>query len=328
MKTRLTRLSVLLIGLLGGLNPGVFRAPAEVGVSVGVQINATADFYTPLAAEGAWIEVGSYGHCWRPAHVAVEWRPYCYGRWVWTDCGWYWVSDEPWAWACYHYGSWVHDGSYGWVWVPGIEWAPAWVSWRVGGGFVGWAPLPPHGLIPAPALFAFVEVNRFHEPVRPASVIVNNTTIITKTTQITRIKRESRSIDGSAPRKVVINEGPGVEAIQKATGKRIDKMPIHEAVRQTPVPSAMTRQTHESTGKEKSPAIREQPGIAPDHKAAPGERPEHPAKPDSPDNGKPAPREDVIPAPDRPSAPGTPPSRPPGAPRGKGEGRGHGKDRS
>jgi hypothetical protein len=27
--------------------------------------------------------------------------------------------------------------------VPGYQWAPAWVSWRYGGGYCGWAPLPP-----------------------------------------------------------------------------------------------------------------------------------------------------------------------------------------
>src|SRR6185369_4273322 len=31
----------------------------------------------------------------------------------------------------------------GWCWVPGTEWAPSWVDWRYGEGFVGWAPLPP-----------------------------------------------------------------------------------------------------------------------------------------------------------------------------------------
>jgi hypothetical protein len=32
---------------------------------------------------------------------------------------------------------------YGWVWVPGAEWGPAWVDWRYGGGHAGWAPMPP-----------------------------------------------------------------------------------------------------------------------------------------------------------------------------------------
>ena len=29
-------------------------------------------------------------------------------------------------------GRWFFDDSYGWVWVPGSEWAPAWVAWRYG----------------------------------------------------------------------------------------------------------------------------------------------------------------------------------------------------
>jgi len=30
-----------------------------------------------------------------------------------------------------------------WFWVPGETWSPATVAWRFGGGFIGWAPLPP-----------------------------------------------------------------------------------------------------------------------------------------------------------------------------------------
>ena len=133
--------------LAGGLAINSFTARANFEVSAGVNIQAAADFTSPLAAEGAWVTVGSYGRCWHPNGVAVGWRPYCSGQWVWTDCGWYWQSDEPWAWACYHYGNWVYDGTIGWVWVPGIEWAPAWVSWRTGPGYIGWAPLGPRGVV-------------------------------------------------------------------------------------------------------------------------------------------------------------------------------------
>src|SRR5439155_23110527 len=35
---------------------------------------------------------------------------------------------------------------YGWVWVPDTTWGPSWVDWRFGGGYVGWAPLPPYGV--------------------------------------------------------------------------------------------------------------------------------------------------------------------------------------
>src|SRR5690606_18244380 len=32
---------------------------------------------------------------------------------------------------------------WGWVWYPGYEWAPAWVSWRYGDDWVAWVPLAP-----------------------------------------------------------------------------------------------------------------------------------------------------------------------------------------
>ncbi len=68
---------------------------------------------------------------------------------VYTDDGWTWVADpsEPWGWATYHYGRWTNLDGIGWVWVPGYTWAPAWVSWRYGGGYCGWAPLPPETTI-------------------------------------------------------------------------------------------------------------------------------------------------------------------------------------
>jgi hypothetical protein len=37
-------------------------------------------------------------------------------------------------------------GGRGWCWIPGTLWGPAWVSWRWGGGYVGWSPLPPRGV--------------------------------------------------------------------------------------------------------------------------------------------------------------------------------------
>jgi hypothetical protein len=71
------------------------------------------------------------------------WRPYTWGQWVATDLGWTWISYWPWGWAPFHYGRWTYHPPYGWVWIPGTVWAPAWVAWRSGHGWVGWAPLPP-----------------------------------------------------------------------------------------------------------------------------------------------------------------------------------------
>jgi hypothetical protein len=112
-------------------------------------------FQAPLGPYGDWVTAGGYGTVWRP-RVALGWRPYYYGRWEWTNEGWLWVSDEPFGWATYHYGRWTWDRGLGWFWVPGYQWAPAWVSWRYSGDVVGWAPLAP-GLSLYVTDFAFVD---------------------------------------------------------------------------------------------------------------------------------------------------------------------------
>lgn len=315
MKTRPIRLIALGLGLTGSLSAGPFSALGDLAVSVGVQVNAVAEFHAPLAPHGVWVEVGHYGRCWRPAHLAVGWRPYCDGHWEWTDCGWYWVSDEPWAWACYHYGSWVFESG-DWFWVPGVEWAPAWVSWRVGGGHIGWAPCAPHGMVVAPSLFVFVDGPRFHERIRPSTVIVNNTTIINKTTQITEIKRETRNIAGR-PQKVVVNEGPGVEVVQKMTGKKLAAAPIQEVDRRTAVPFAVKRRTLDSATTATAPN-QEQTKPAPERKADqprktfPAEKPARydrpekaspPLQPDKPERRPPVERPDHTAPAEKPGKP-------------------------
>jgi len=102
----------------------------------------TRYFHQRLSPYGRWETHGSYGEVWRP-RVAAGWRPYTTGHWVYTDYGWTWAADESWGWAPFHYGRWYQDPSLGWGWVPGNVWAPAWVDWRNGGGYVGWAALPP-----------------------------------------------------------------------------------------------------------------------------------------------------------------------------------------
>jgi hypothetical protein len=243
-----------LLGLVGALlgfcTSGAF---ANFEVSATVQIRAKADFHAPLGTHGTWVEVGSYGRCWRPKGVAVGWRPYCTGNWVWTDCGWYWASDEPWAWACYHYGYWVDDPSAGWVWVPEVEWAPAWVSWRVGGGYVGWAPLPPPGIVfihhAEPSLFVFVKAGHLGDPVRPGTVVVKNTAIFKATSPTRDFTREKIAIDGSHSQRVVVNRGPGVEVIEKAGGRKFAAVSIQEAARRTPGPAAPKVADHEHAAK-------------------------------------------------------------------------------
>ncbi|HET7290990.1 MAG TPA: DUF6600 domain-containing protein, partial [Vicinamibacteria bacterium] len=88
----------------------------------------------------SWYFVAEVGHVWRP-YVASGWQPYSSGRWVWTYYGWTWVPTEPWGWAVSHYGRWDYAYGVGWYWIPGRVWGPGWVSWAVGGDYVGWCPL-------------------------------------------------------------------------------------------------------------------------------------------------------------------------------------------
>jgi hypothetical protein len=240
MKQRMTLLiasAVLSLGLSSDLQ-------AQVSFSAGIEISSPTDFYRPLESYGGWVDVPSYGRCWRPSRVDRAWRPYTTGYWQWTDVGWYWVSDEPWAWATYHYGSWIYDPNYGWVWIPGTEWAPAWVSWRESDDYVGWAPCGPGGVAISPSWFVFIDVHRFHSRFRPSSLIYDNRRIISRTRRVGDFRRERHYI-GGAERRVVFNPGPSVQTVQRATGQRFNPVPVQQVIRETPVPSTVRRRSDE-----------------------------------------------------------------------------------
>jgi hypothetical protein len=133
MKKRLAVI-VLVVALCVG-----FAAEEKARANSAVSFNL---FYSSLAPYGNWVPM-DYGYAWAPTGVGAGWRPYMDGQWVWSDLGWTWSSYEPWGWATYHYGRWVMDPAYGWLWIPGTTWAPAWVSWYQTPGYVGWSPLPP-----------------------------------------------------------------------------------------------------------------------------------------------------------------------------------------
>lgn len=101
-------------------------------------------FYDELSPYGTWIQDPQYGYVWRPDVDQDEFRPYySNGRWVMTEYGNTWVSNYDWGWAPFHYGRWVYNRYNDWIWIPDTVWGPAWVSWRSGGGYYGWAPLGP-----------------------------------------------------------------------------------------------------------------------------------------------------------------------------------------
>lgn len=118
-------------------------APSQALAQAGEDIDLEV-FYRELQPYGEWFRHPRWGEVWRP-NVDESWRPYTRGHWAWTeDYGWMWVAEEEWGWAAFHYGRWVFDDNEGaWIWIPGSQWAPAWVQWRESEEQVGWAPLPP-----------------------------------------------------------------------------------------------------------------------------------------------------------------------------------------
>ncbi|MDX5932918.1 DUF6600 domain-containing protein [Acidiphilium acidophilum] len=120
-----------------------------------------------LAQYGTWSETPQYGAVWYP-RVAASWVPYRDGHWAYVaPWGWTWVDNDPWGFAPFHYGRWIHeDGRWGWTPVAYQEpptyqpvYAPALVSFfDVGSGVsigvgvtaaafaagsIGWVPLAP-----------------------------------------------------------------------------------------------------------------------------------------------------------------------------------------
>ena len=199
--------------------------------------DVSVDFFYDNLNGGSWIEVGDYGYCWQP-DVAVNdstWRPYADGYWAYTDDGWTWVSYEDFGWATYHYGRWVKLADYGWVWRPGYEWGPAWVSWRTGGNYIGWAPLPPEtesvyesrpltGHLDiefdiGPAYYNFVDVRYIGEPVLRSRLVPyeQNVTYITQTVNVTNITYKN---------KTVYNYGPDVNVVNQYSSRPIQKLKL------------------------------------------------------------------------------------------------------
>jgi hypothetical protein len=195
-------------------------------------------FYDELSPYGDWVQTRDYGWAWFPRSVHPYWRPYTDGRWVTTEYGWTWASNEPFGWATYHYGRWERDPRFGWLWVPGTVWGPAWVSWQYGGGYVGWAPLPPSVGFEAnigirlgafdfnigirPDAYSFVPERSFLEA-RVSGYLIpsaRNVTIIHNTTNITNYTY----VDNR-----VVNRGVEVRRIEQVTGRHVRSLRVADA---------------------------------------------------------------------------------------------------
>jgi hypothetical protein len=227
---------IIAVIFLVTMNCSGFRGGVYYNAQDYYPIEDSSYVYNYLSPYGNWVEMSPYGYVWIPRHMGYRWRPYTDGRWVWSDYGWTWVSDYSWGDIPFHYGRWGWDDGFGWFWVPGDVWGPAWVTWRMSDHYLGWAPLPPGisfsiGMdfdsifmgIPG-HYWVFVESPYFYYPRVGRYVIPpeRNRTIIKYTSLRNNIRvRDNR----------IINEGIDANEVQRITRRRIDKYQLREAPR-------------------------------------------------------------------------------------------------
>ena len=201
-------------------------------------------FYDSLSPYGEWLWVDPYGWVWAPM-VDCAWRPYVFGRWMWTDYGWTWLSYERWGWAPYHYGWWTFAGGpCGWVWVPGYEWGPAWVTWRVGPGYIGWAPLGPRCGLTARRAHRHRDLHLEEQIDELAWVFTRDSDVLAADlrrvaivpTENPRYLRDSRmAADYDERQERLVNLGPGKAMFERAAGRPVALEPVPHAIAARPV---------------------------------------------------------------------------------------------
>ncbi len=215
----------------GDTDPDIDGYDAEYDISTdnaaaanyddGYDPNAYQQFQGALDPYGRWVEDPDYGHVWVPSESVVgnDFQPYASnGHWVLSEYGWTWASDWDWGWGPFHYGRWTSCAGYGWCWLPGTVWGPGWVSWRSGGGYVGWAPLPPRGVTIGPPLgvrspWRFTVAGQLglaHPSLLPAQTVPQ---IIARTSVISNLR--SVSIGNAT---VHVNAGPTGIAVGAGVG--------------------------------------------------------------------------------------------------------------
>lgn len=117
-----------------------------------------------------------------------------------------------------------------------MDWGPAWVSWRTGGDYIGWAPLPPRGpgvvyegqpiggnvdvtFDIGPEYYNFCDVRFIGEPVLRDRIFppVQNVTYITNTVNVTNITVQNN---------IVYNYGPDYTVVNRYSSRPIQRLAI------------------------------------------------------------------------------------------------------
>ncbi|MCX8160796.1 MAG: hypothetical protein N3G18_07675 [Candidatus Saccharicenans sp.] len=216
--------------------PGVrtYEPPSPAAAAPAYGEISITYIYEYLGNYGYWVYYNPYGYVWIPRGVGRHWRPYAHGRWVWTDYGWTWVSNHPWGWIPFHYGRWGWDNRLGWFWVPDVIWAPAWVIWRFGDLYIGWAPLPPGvDFVPGFGLrwgrrdlpdhyWIFIEGRHFHSRQLQAWILPpeRNMTIINFTVVRDRYTVRNRDL--------IINDALSPQEIERLTRRPVTRVSVRE----------------------------------------------------------------------------------------------------
>ena len=173
-----------------------------------------------LNSYGEWAHIDPYGEAWEP-YVVDGWMPFDNGHWAFADGSWTWISYEPFGWIVYHYGYWYDDPFYGWVWVPGDGvWSPANVMWINYGDYIGWAPLPPRGVVYGHPWDK--DQNRYWHVVRINDFTKDNI----------RNYRVQNPIKGELSEKEIINRPPDRHLIEKTINRPVPEVNMqHETVK-------------------------------------------------------------------------------------------------
>ena len=116
--------------------------------------------------------------------------------------------------------------------MPGKQWAPAWVSWRKGHDYAGWAPLPPEAQFDrrigirnradnyydiGPGQYAFVPTNEFGRQLPPSEIVPRerNVTIINQTTNFTNITYNNS---------LIVDRGPSYDELRARSPRPIERL--------------------------------------------------------------------------------------------------------
>jgi hypothetical protein len=246
---KVTLIMVALLALSFPISPQAYSYPSDVIAGGNDTVITFDSVRNELSADGEWIKVtedeidaesvtdGSTEfdddinteYVWRPYGVDENWSPYTNGYWVYTNCGWMWVSYYHWGWRPYHYGRWWFSPIWGWVWSPGFVWAPAWVVWMFWGDYCGWYPLSPrvrwrhhhhhHGYYCGHVRFR-VRHWRFCRSQNFAGEVINTAVIVPpgENAEILKYSKFASNIDITNEK--VVNIGPNVREIEKSAGKK------------------------------------------------------------------------------------------------------------